>query len=149
MTNIDKEILKFEAGEDLVEGDIVKVNSDNEAVKQDSAEAKDSFGIVYNDASEGGMVSVIVRGLINNLRVLVEDTDGTSGYDDPISIGDRLLISGKADGTYVVGQACSTDAGTGATGGDGTIVATAMEAVAGVTTDDTYTTIRAYVNFLN
>lgn len=149
MTNIEKEILAFNAGEALVEGDIVKLNSSGDAIKVTSAEALDAVGIVYADAGLNERVSVIVRGLLDGVRVLVADTDGEAGYDSAITYGSRLLISGKAAGTYVVGQALSSDQGTGATGGDGTIVAKALEAVAGSDSEDTYTVIKAYVDFIN
>lgn len=147
MTNIEKQILGYKAGEDIVEGDFLTINSDNEVVKNTSAEATNVVGVAYNKANQGEQVGVLVYGLVDNLRVLVEDTDGASGYDSAIAAGDILLISGKAAGTYVVGQACSSTAGTGATGGDGTIVAKALEAVAGSTSEDTYTTIKALVRF--
>lgn len=148
MSNQKTEILSFEAGADLVEGDIVYLNTDNEAVKVTAAEATNAIGIVYADADEGEQVSVIVRG-IATARVLVEDTNGSSGYDDPIARGDQLVISGKAAGTYVAGQALSSTGGTGVSTADATtIVGKALGAVAGVSGDDTYTTIKAYVSFM-
>lgn len=149
MSNINNEIISFEAGADLSEGDIVYINSDNEAVKVTSAEATNAIGIVYADADEGDQVSVLVRGVYPNAHLLVEDTDGTSGYDDPITYGDLLVISGKAAGTYTAGQAFSTTAGTGVSTADATtIVARSLTAVAGSTSEDTYTTGKVYVNFV-
>ena len=149
MVTVEKNIVKFTAGEDLAEQEIVKLNADGEAVKVDSTEETKAVGIVYAEASKGDVVSVITAGLLDNVRVLVEDTSSESGYDASITPGDRLLISGKSDGTYDVGQALSSDQGDGATGGDGTVVAKAFEAVEGSESEDTYTTIKAYVNFIN
>lgn len=149
MTNVEREIIGLEAAEDIVEGDILFIDSDGKAAKETDAEATNVFGIAYNDADSGEYVGVLVRGIHDNVRVLVEDTDSSSGYDSAITAGSRLLVSGKASGTYGVGQALSSDQGTGATAGDGTIVAKAMEAVAGSTSEDTYTQIKCYVDFIN
>lgn len=142
------EYLSFEAGEDLVQGDIVKLNTDDEAVKVDSAEETTAVGVCYNDADEGSQVTVLVRGVADYIRLLVEDTDSSSGYDDPIARGDLLVISGKTAGTYTEGQALSSVDGTGATGDATTIVGRALTAVDGSASDDTYTTGKVFVNFV-
>ena len=147
MTDFKTVIMGYEAAEDLVVGDIVKLDTDGKAAKVSSAEATDAIGIVYGAASAGKQVPVVVEGLAT-VRVLVEDTDGLSGYDAAVARGAHLVISGKSAGTYGVGQALSASTGTGvSTANATTIVAKALEAVAGSTTADTYTTIKAYVRF--
>lgn len=148
MTNVEKELLGFEAAENIVEGDVLYVNADGKAAKVTSAEATNAFGLAYNNANAGDRVSVLVRGL-TTVRVLVSATGTAAGYNAAVVPGSRLLISGKAAGTYTEGQALSSDQGVGATGGDGTVVAKALESVAGAAGTDTYTTIRAYVDFLS
>ena len=143
------EYLSFEAGADLERGDIVKLNSDNEVEKVAAAEATNAVGICYNNADEGDKVTVLVRGVMDDVHLLVEDTDSSSGYDDPIAHGDLLVISGKASGTYVAGQALSTTAGSGVSTADATtIIGRSLTAVAGVDSGDTYTTGKVFVNFV-
>jgi hypothetical protein len=149
MTNAKNVILGFEAGADLVKGDIVYLNTDNEAVKVTAAEVTNAIGIVYSSASEGEMVSVIVEGIIDDCHLLVEDTDGSSGYDEAIAYGSQLIISGKAAGTYTEGQALSAVGGTAQTTSvEGMVVGKSLTRVAGSTTADTYTTGKVYVNFM-
>jgi hypothetical protein len=149
MTNVNRELLSFEAGEDLSIGNIVELNSDGEAIKCDSAEATDAIGMVWASADEGSMVNVLVRGVHPAVPVLVEDTDSSSGYDAAIAYGAHLVVSGKSSGTYGVGQALSASTGYGVSIADATtIVAKALEEVDGSISEDTYTTIKAYVNFM-
>jgi len=147
-------ILGFEAAEHLAEGDIVKLNTSGKLAKVSAVEATDAIGIVKSvgnalDADNTGkQVSVLAQGIID-VPVLVEDTDGSSGYDAAIARGSLLVISGKEAGTYVVGQALCAVGGTAQTTAvAGMVVGKALEAVAGSTAADTYTTIKAYVNFL-
>lgn len=149
MTNQKTNIDSFVASEDLTAGDIVKLDSNGEAAKVSTAEATDAIGIVYADADEDERVSVVTNGVLDGVHVLVEDTDQSAGYDSAIAQGDHLVISGKASGTYAVGQALSSIDGTSVTTSDATtIVAKALEAVTGSTGEDTYTTIKAYVRFV-
>ena len=148
MTNINRELLKGTAGADLAYGDIVKYHTDGTFIKQDSAEATDSIGIVWAAGNDGDLVTVLVRGVIDDLHFLIEDTSGSSGYDSAITHGDLLLVSGKTAGTYGVGQAVSKIDGTGVTTANATtIVARALEANAGSASGDTYGKIKAYVSF--
>lgn len=149
MTDANTHILSFEAGADLVAGDIVELNSDNELIKCTEVEITDAIGIVYADASEGEPCSVIVRGVVDACHLLVEDTDGSSGYDSAIAYGSLLVISGKTSGTYGVGQALSAVGGSAEpTPAAGKIVGKSLTKVAGATTGDTYTTGKVYVNFM-
>jgi len=149
MSNFKTEILSYEAGEDLVAGDIVYLYSDSVVKKISSVEATNAIGMVQGAVSDGDQVAIVAVGIVDGVRVLVEDTDSSSGYDVAIVRGTHLVISGKAAGTYTAGQALSASTGTGVTTANATtIVAKALEAVAGVTTGDTYTTIKAYVKFL-
>lgn len=133
----------------LTAGDFVYIGTDGYITKVASAEATNAVGIVYETVAINKPVSVIAQG-ITDVHVLVEDTDGSSGYDAAIAAGSLLVISGKASGTYVVGQALSAVGGTAQTTAvAGMVVGKALEAVAGSTSADTYTTIKAYVNFLN
>ena len=150
MTNINTEIIGFEAGADLVAGDIVYLNTDNEAIKCTAAEVTNAIGIVYSDADEGAQVSVTVRGLVDAAHLLVEDTNGSSGYDSAIAYGSQLIISGKAAGTYTAGQALSAVGGTSQTTSiEGMVIGKSLVIVAGVTTGDTYTTGKVYVDFMS
>ena len=151
--NAKNVILGYEAAEHLVEGDIVKLNTSGKLVKVAAVEATDAIGIVVSNGSAidsdvtGKMVSVLIEG-VATVRVLVEDTDGASGYDKAIVRGDQLVISGKTSGTYVVGQALSAVGGTAqATSVCGMVVGKALEAVAGSASADTYATLKAYVRF--
>ena len=149
MSDANTHIMSWEAGADLVEGDIVYLNTDNELVKVAAAEATNAVGIVYADAVEGDQCSVIVRGLVDACHLLVEDTNGSSGYDSAIAYGSQLVISGKTSGTYGVGQALSAVGGTGqATSVEGMVVGKSLAIVAGVTTGDTYNTGKVYVDFM-
>ena len=138
MTNAKNIILGFEAGADLVAGDIVYLNSDEELVKCTAAEVTNAIGIVYAGAEEGKFASVIVQGVVEEAHLLVEDTDGASGYDSAITFGDLLIISGKAAGTYTAGQALSAVGGTAqATAVAGMVVGKALCAEAGSAAADT------------
>lgn len=149
MTDANTEFMGFEAGEDLTAGDIVTLNTDHEVIKCAAVEATNAIGIVHGDVSEGEQANIVVKGL-TEVRVLVEDTDGSSGYDAPIVRGDQLIISGKAAGTYTVGLCLSAVGGTAQTTSvEGMVVGKALGAVAGVTTGDTYTTISAMVDFMS
>ncbi len=131
----------------LTAGDFVYIDTSGDIAKVASVEETKCVGIVYADAAIGKPVSVIVKGLIS-VHALVEDTDGSSGYDKAIVAGDQLIISGKAAGTYLVGQAVSAVGGTAqATSVCGMVVGKAVEAVAGSDSADTYTTIMALINF--
>ena len=150
MTDINTQIIGYEAGEDLVAGDIVYLNTDGEAVKVAAVEATTAIGIVYSDADEGSMASIIVVGLVDACHLFVEDTDGSSGYDSAIGYGDQLIISGKTAGTYGVGQALSAVGGTAQTTSvEGMVVGKALVIVAGSAAADTYTTGKVYVNFMS
>ena len=147
MSNIQNNVLRYEAAADLVTGDIVKLDTNGKAAKVAAAEATDAIGIVVESTDSGKSAPIITSGIID-VRVLVEDTDSGAGYDAAIARGAHLLISGKASGTYPVGQALSASTGTGVTTADATtLVAKALEAVAGSTAADTYTTIKAKVQF--
>ena len=149
MTDVQTLIKKWEAGADLVEGDIVYLNTDKELVKVAAVEATNAVGIVYAAASEGEPCSVIVRGIVDLCHLFVEDTDGSSGYDSAIAYGDQMIIAGKASGTYDVGQALSAVGGTAQTTSvKGMVVGKSLAIVAGVTTGDTYTTGQVYVDFM-
>ena len=148
MTDAQVEIKKFTAGADLVEGNIVELDSSGHAILCDAAEATNAIGIVYADALDTYPVSIVIRGKIQ-VNVLIEDTDGSSGFDKAIVPGDRLLVSGKTSGTYGVGQALSAVGGTDTiTANLGEIVGMALEGNAGSTTADTYATIWAFVSFV-
>lgn len=137
-------ILNFgAAAEDLVDGDIVYINSSGLVAKVTSAEAVNAVGVVQGNAKTGKIPGVLVQGRIKG-RILVEDTDGAGTYKNPIAAGDLLAISGKAGGTYVVGQAFSK-----ITAAAGKMVARALAANAGTTTGDTYATLDMYINFTN
>jgi len=147
--NAQNVILSWEAGEDLVAGDIVYLNTDNELVKVAAAESTVAVGIVYADADEGDNCSVIVQGVVDDCHLLVEDTDGSSGYDSAIGYGDQLVISGKAAGTYTAGQALSAVGGTAQTTSvEGMVVGKSLTVVAGSTSADTYTTGKVWVDFM-
>jgi len=142
-------ILSWEAGADLLAGDVVYLNTDNELVKCTAVEDTVCVGIVYADATEGKQCSVIVEGIVDLCHLLVEDTNASSGYDSAIGYGDQLIISGKTSGTYGVGQALSAVGGTAQTTSvEGMVVGKSLVIVAGSTTADTYTTGLVYVNFM-
>jgi len=149
MSDINTHIISFEAGADLVTGDIVYLNTDNELVKCTAAEVTNAIGIVYAGVSEGDQCSVVVAGLVEAAHLLVEDTNASSGYDSAIAYGAQLIISGKTSGTYTAGQALSAVGGTGQTTSvEGMVVGKSLVIVAGSTTADTYTTGKVYVNFM-
>ena len=148
MSNIKNENQSFEAGEALVRGDIVYLNTDNEAVKVAGVEATNAIGIVYAAASEGDQVSVTIKGIVEDVHMLIENTGGSSGYDAPFAYGSLLVISGKAAGTYTEGQALSVITGTGVSVKDRTtIVGKSFVLDAGATPADTYTTGKVYIDF--
>jgi len=148
MTNINAEIRRGTAAATLIAGDIVKLDTNGKVAKVAAAEATDAVGIIYSGGAADEVVSYVVRGEID-VRVLVQDTDGSSGYDAAIARGSLLVISGKSGGTYDVGQALSAVGGTAQTTAvAGMVVGKALEAVAGSTSADTYTTIKAYVSFM-
>ena len=149
MSNFKTEILSYEAGEDLVANEIVYLYSDSVVKKTSSVEATNAIGMVQGAVSDGDQVAIVANGIVDGVRVLVEDTNGNAGYDAAIVTGAHLVISGKTAGTYGVGQALSASTGSEVTTANATtIVAKALEAVAGASGSDTYTTIKAYVKFL-
>lgn len=162
MTDYAVEDQSFVAGEALLPGDFCKLDANGEAVKVDAAESTECVGVVVSTprptsgggfdsfgADAGDRVTLRMRGEVK-LWALVEDTDSMAGYDNPISPGDNLLISGKAAGTRTPGQAVSSFGGTGQSAADSGLikVGRALEAEAGSTTADTFSQIRCYVDFL-
>lgn len=127
---------------DLLEGDIVKKDAAGVVVKVTTAVDKLGMGVVYEDTKFGFEVPVVVVGEVS-VRVLVEDTDGAGTYKTPITYGSPLVISGKTGGTFVEGQAFSTLASPVA----GSIFGKALAVEAGSTSADTFSIIKAFVNF--
>ena len=127
---------------DLLKGDIVKKDAAGIVIKVTSAVDKLGMGVVYEDTLAGFEVSVVVAGEVS-VRVLVEDTDGAGTYKTPITYGSPLVISGKVAGTFELGQAFSTLAAPVA----GSIFGKSLGVEAGSASEDTYTLIKAFVNF--
>jgi hypothetical protein len=149
MADRNTQVMSWEAGADLVYGDIVYLNTDKELVKCTAVEVTNAVGIVFAPAAEGTPCTVIVEGTVDACHLLVEDTDGESGYDSAIAYGSQLVISGKTSGTYGVGQALSAVGGTGqASSVEGMVVGKSLAIVAGADDADTYETGEVYVNFM-
>ena len=130
------------AGADLLDGDILYIDSNGVLQKNTTVEAVNCVGICVGAVKSGKPVAVLVQGRAL-VRYLVEDTDGAGTYKAPILSGDLLSIAGKAGGTYVAGQALSK-----VTLAIGKPVARAIGAAPGTTTGDTYGLIDAVVNFI-
>lgn len=86
MSNINTEIRKYTAGEDLVRNDIVYLSDEDTVSKNSTANSKILIGIVYEPASAGDAVSVLVRGFVEDAPIA---TDGTTA----ITLGARLQVT--------------------------------------------------------
>jgi len=80
----DKIMLKFTAGADISEGQVVYVSGDNEVSPATDANAAKCVGVADNDASSGEDVYVIVYG------------KATVVADGPISAGNRVRAAPTA-----------------------------------------------------
>ena len=85
----DKIMLKFTAGADISEGQVVYVSGNNEVKPATDAQAEMCVGVADNDASAGEEVDVIVFG------------KATVVADGPIDPGDRVAAATAVAGRVV------------------------------------------------
>jgi hypothetical protein len=108
--------LKVAASQTIAVGDLVAIDSDGNVIKN-VTNAAQIAGVAENavttSASEVGTktVSVLVSG-ITDLDCLVQDTDGSAGYDAPINVGQTVFVGGDAGTTVADGQAVVAGNGT-------------------------------------
>lgn len=103
----------FEAAEDLTQGQLVKLDTDNSGrtVEPSDTDGEQAIGFVEYDVSSGDMASVAVAGSV----VRAVSSTGTISSSDAIAshggTGDEGEVDTAASGDWIIGTALEDDTG--------------------------------------
>lgn len=105
----------FEANEDVTQGQVVKLDTDNSGrtVEPSDSDGEQAIGVALHDESSGSQVAVategaVVRGVSGTGSISSGDYLATHG-----SSGDEGEVDSAASGDAIVGYALEDDTGTG------------------------------------
>lgn len=136
------------ASASLAKGDFVTMDDDGYVSKNTTNEAViHGVAMAPCDNSSGSAgdkyVAVCVKGIVE-VDALVMDTDGSSGYDHAIVVGEIVYVGGDAGTTAADGQAAVS--GQGTNGVTSNPLGIALDACDGVTTGNTLYLCRVYID---